>query len=327
MRNGDSGFVQPMRIELATSEMEGGEFISWADPEQVVACVVSPRPTHTFSRFIEPHLIELDRISSEEVADGADRLPARMRNLLDRLRSIHARLFRENRSVMREPHSARLTLAMVEENRVFFVKGTPCWIYLIRDGVAALACTDSERQQDTSTDRGLGCSDKLNLAVSSVEVKANDVVVLLVADGGGCPDRRAVAQVFAQTQDLKRACDGLVNLLGLQSAGAGVVAVRFVPVGSGIEREIRGAGVIEDLERELIQQLAADSKTEAREQAPEELEKPFEIVSEAEVPLPAFLEGAGPSETIESGGGEREALTCRIDSDADQACCLSREPG
>lgn len=299
MKNGDTGFVQPMRIELATSEMEGGEYISWADPEQVVACVVSPRPAHTFSRFIEPHMTELDRIAEEEATDGAERLPARMRNLLDRLRSIHARLFRENKSLMREPHSARLTLAMVEENRVFFIKGTPCWIYLIRDGVASLACEDADRPE-VPADQGLGCTDKLNFAVSSIEVQHDDLVVLLVADGGGCPDRRAVAQVFAQTQDLKRACDGLVNLLGLQSSGAGVVAVRFVPVGSGVEREIRGAGVIEDLERELVQQLSGDSDFEAEPHEAGEPAKQFEAVSAEEVPLPAFLDEAGTPEVTGS---------------------------
>jgi len=53
------------------------------------------------------------------------------------------------------------------------------------------------------------------------------------------PDLRAVANVFSQTTDLRRACDGLVNLLGLQSEGAGAIAFRFVPVGtaSGFEAE------------------------------------------------------------------------------------------
>jgi hypothetical protein len=103
------------------------------------------------------------------------------------------------------------------------------------------------------------------------------------------PDRHAVARAFQETPDLKRACYGLVALLGLQSAGVGAVAMRFVPVGASAEDALDGNDVIEDLERELARRLADTPRGPVRP-APTTAASPpsFGIVSKEEVPLPTL---------------------------------------
>jgi hypothetical protein len=293
----------PMRIELATSESEGGGYLSWADPQQVIACVAAPHPADTFGRFIEPRLADLDRGPAPTRAADSPQLPPRVMTLLDRIRQVHVRLYRENRSAPRDTRTAHMSVALVEESRVFFVKGTPCSIFIVREGGATLAFANGS---DTVFP-ALGESERLPLSVTSVEVLPHDVVVLLVAEGGQAPDRVAIAQAFQQSADLKRACDGLVGLLGLASTGVGVVAMRFVPIGAASDSGVDGSDVIEDLERELARRFPGT----ARAAAPAPAAGPAQAAAPApgagpmapnpsaptqnEVPLPAFLEELDPS--------------------------------
>lgn len=277
----------PMRIELATSELEGGGYLSWADPQQVLACVVAGHPPDTFGRFIEPRLADLDRAGASGKGVESPHLPARVSTLLDSIRQVHVRLHLENRSAPREIRTAHMSVALVEENRVFFVKGTPCWIFIVRSDGAALAFPS---EPSATNIPALGESERLPLSVTSVEVQPHDVVVFLVAEGSQIPDRVAIAQAFQQTPDLKRACDGLVGLLSLASKGVGVVAMRFVPIGAAAEPSASGHGVIEDLERELAQRFGAASRAPARldRAAPDATISP--PPRRGEVALPTFLE-------------------------------------
>jgi hypothetical protein len=277
-----------MRIEMATSELEGAGTVAWADPGQVVSCVTWAQPRDTFERFIEPRLAGIDHGANGSSGEAPGSvLPHRVRAALDRLRQAHVRLYRENRSGRQPSRTARVVLMLVEDDRVYFIKGIPCWVFLVRDGQAAPACVGPADEADAT---GLGVSAKLNLAVTSIDVKGNDIVVLIAAPEGQEPDRRAVARVFEQTQDLKRACDGLVNLFRFDAEGAGAAAVRFVPVASS--PSTGDFALMEDLERSLRRDLAdrvADSVAAREGFAPA---TDFEL---PEMDLPTFLREGPPA--------------------------------
>lgn len=215
---------RPMRIEFATSELEGGPCRAWADPSFVLGAVAVSDPPDGFTKLVQPRLEELDAFGE---ATGGE-LPPIVTQLVDHLQKIHSRMFRENGT--EKQATIALTCAAVEEDRVFFVKTCPAWIGLVR-GTRAHA-VERPAEEDFARPVGLGASEKLSLEVTSLPVQPGDVVVLLCSDMHATPDLRAVANVFNQTTDLRRACDGLVNLLGLQSEGAGAIAFRFVPVGT-----------------------------------------------------------------------------------------------
>jgi hypothetical protein len=290
MTSGAKG-IGPTRIELASSELEGGNYIAWVDPQQVLACVAQVDSRETFSRFLEPRLSELDRPLEEIEREAAGQLPPRVHRILDRLRQSHSRLYRENRGTQDPPRTVRPVLVTLEEGTVYFVKATRCWVFRVRDGVSELV-RSGEDPAETTLDGGLGQSARLHLAVSSVEVKANDVVVLLAADADTGPDRRAVAQIFEGSQDLKRACDGLVNLFGLTSTGVGAVAMRFVPVGTHEHGGLNGASMLEDLGRELARDLEASTLETPRADAGRFPRASIPALSEGldEFVLPGFLE-------------------------------------
>jgi hypothetical protein len=271
-----------MRIEMATSEIEGAGTVAWVDPGQVLSCVSWAQPRDTFERFIEPRLAGIDRGANGSDGDaGGSTLPLRVRVALERLRQAHVRLYRENRSGRQPVRGARIVLMLVEEDRVYFIKGIPCWVFLVREGQAIPACVGPAESAEQA---GLGGAEKLSLAVTSLQVQANDVVVLLAAAAGQEPDRRAVARVFEQTQDLKRACDGLVNLFRSEADGAGAAAVRFVPVGSSSASH--DFGLMEELERALRRDLADRAQEGVEAQGGD---APTADYGMPEMDLPSFL--------------------------------------
>jgi hypothetical protein len=286
----------PVRIELASSELGGGSTLAWVDPQQVLACVAQVDSRETFSRFLEPRLAGIDTPLAEGATEGQNGLPLRIQCLLERLRQTHSRLYRENRARGASARFIRPVLASLEDGTVYFVKGAPCWVFRVRDGASELIRAGGDPSATGSDDGGLGRSPRLHLAVSSVEVQPNDTVVLLAAEGGAGPDRVAVSGVFKEGQDLKRACDGLVNLFSLTSSGVGAVAMRFVAVGTRQETARDGIGLVEDLERELVKDGLGASEALT---GPTPTTKPSSAASTAEEQdleefvLPDFLESAG----------------------------------
>ena len=57
MEASQSAFA-PLRIEMATSQIEGGQAIAWADPDRVIGCVAYSTPADAFDRFVRPNLGE-----------------------------------------------------------------------------------------------------------------------------------------------------------------------------------------------------------------------------------------------------------------------------
>ncbi len=219
----------PVRIELATSELDGGRFRAWADPARVLTLVAVSTPEDSFARLVEPRLRELEPAPADEGEPGGT--PAALRDLMGMLRDVHARLWRENRSLMREMRTVEVSCALADEDRVYFVKGAPAWVCLLRNGQAHPV----GRPPDAAGAAGmaLGRNERLGLEVTSLAVRPGDTIVVFAAESDLPPDLRAVENLFSRTPDLKRACDGLVNLLGLQAQSACAVALRFVPVAAG----------------------------------------------------------------------------------------------
>lgn len=219
----------PVRIELATSELEGGRYRAWADPGRVLTVLAVSTPEDTFAKTVEPRLRELELVDDgREDPDGA---PPALHGLLGKLREAHARLWRENRSLMREARAVEVSCALAEEDRVYFVKGAPAWFCLLRNGQAHPV--GGPPTEGKVAGAALGRSERLELEVTSLAVRPGDTVVVFACESELAPDLRAVENLFQRTPDLKRACDGLVNLLGLQAQGACAVALRFVPVAAG----------------------------------------------------------------------------------------------
>jgi hypothetical protein len=219
----------PVRIELATSELEGGRYRAWADPGRVLTVVAVSTPEDTFAKMVEPRLRELELADAGEGEPGG--APPALPGLLGKLREAHARLWRENRSLMREARAVAVSCVLAEEDRVYFVKGAPAWICLLRNGQAHPV--GGPPDEGKAAGAALGHSERLELEVTSLSVRPGDTVVVFACESDLPPDLRAVENLFQRTPDLKRACDGLVNLLGLQAQGACAVALRFVPVAAG----------------------------------------------------------------------------------------------
>ncbi len=220
----------PVRIELATSELEGGRYRAWADPTRVLTVVAVSTPEDTFAKMVEPRLRELELADDGEADPGG--APPALHGLLGKLREAHARLWRENGSLMREARDVEVSCALAEEDRVYFVKGAPAWVCLLRNGQAHPVGGPPDQGQAAGA--ALGRSERLGLEVTSLAVRPGDTVVVFACESDLPPDLRAVENLFQRTPDLKRACDGLVNLLGLQAQGACAVALRFVPVTAGL---------------------------------------------------------------------------------------------
>ena len=221
----------PLRIELATSEIPGGSCRAWADPSQVLALVAVSRPEDVFRRHLEGPLEAMGREflcrepGRAEAGEGK-RLPRGLEDLVERLQDVHQLLYAGNRrDPAAPPSSLEVAGAFGDDDRVLLVKTAPSWICVIRGGRAHLVETFAEGESV-----GLGATERLRLEVTSVNIRPEDTVVVLASEARIPPDLPAVESLFAQTADLKRACDGLVDLIGLQSRGASGIAIRFLPL-------------------------------------------------------------------------------------------------
>lgn len=291
----------PVRIEVGTSEIEGGQCRAWADPTLAVAAVAMSYPEDAFTRILEPRLANLDRIPGVE---GMDDLPPALRGLLARLKETHVRLYQDNRSLRHEPSWIDLACAVAEEDRLYFVRTSPAWICLLRDGKAIPA--ERGLEDGSSARTGLGSSERLRLEVTSMAIEPGDTVVLLSSESTAPPDLRAMARLFAQSNDLKRVCDGIVNLQGLQAQGASAVAIRFVPIHGAAAREDALAGL---LDWGGVGDSAAAPLTEARASEPAHLtlaprlDEPTPIAEQTDPEAMAgWPETPGTAEDLEDAG-------------------------
>ena len=244
----------PLRIDVATSQIDGGQAVGWIDPDRVIGCVAFCEPPGAFERYVLPHIAE-----ARPTGDVARSVPLGVDALVAGLKAAHVRLYRENHSLMKEPKWVRLTAACAEASRVYFVKTQTSWIYMLRAGKVYLVGEQGERAALQASAEALGGQEKLRLQVTSVEVTPDDLVLLVMGDADDPPDQHAIARLFAESQDLKRACDGLVNLLGLQGPSAAVVAFRFSSLLSGTQgghldpaRGEQVLGEITEMARELM---------------------------------------------------------------------------
>lgn len=295
--------TSPLRIEVATSQIEGGQAVGWADPDRVLGCVAFCEPQDAFERFVLPHLLD-----PELPVSVPETLPPSVSTLVSGLEAAHHRLYRENHSVMKDPQWVRMTAACAEENRIFFVRTDSAWLYLLRDGRAHLLGESSSETPDWN-DRSLalGGPENLRLQVTSLGVQPDDEVLLVSGDAQEPPDLRAIARLFAESRDLKRASDGVVNLLGLQGPSAAVVAFRFATLLPGIEDKhldvSRGEAVlgeITDMAREMVFGVTAQGSEEAAEIA----EPAIGEETEAQILFPDF--GAGSVESSQPVGEPAE---------------------
>lgn len=237
----------PLRIEVATSQIEGNQAVGWADPNRVCGCVAYCEPRDAFDRFVAPNLNETMSGSSESGG-----LPQNVTDLITGLKAAHLRLYRENHSLMKDPKWVRITAACADEERIYFTKTQSSWIYLVRGGRAFLVGSQEQipgRIDDRA--EALGGPEKLRLQVTSVSVTKDDQILLVTADADQPPDLHAIARLFTEATDLKRACDGLVNLLGLQAQSAAVVAFRYSPLMSGRQDTnldtVRGGAILDEI--------------------------------------------------------------------------------
>jgi hypothetical protein len=208
----------PLRIEMATSEIEGSGAVAWADPDRILGVVAEGEPPGAFERFLLPHLLSPEGLPEEE----APTLPEPARILLAAAKETHRRLYRENRSVLKDPHRIRFLGATVEGRQLHLMGCGGGWAFVIRGGRAHPLSLGEE-----GAETPLGGERELRLGVLTLDLEPDDQVVLLMGGRGDAPDLRAVANAFGRTQDLKRGCDGLVNLMGLQESAAAAVALRL----------------------------------------------------------------------------------------------------
>ena len=281
----------PLRIEVATSQIEGNQAVGWADANRVCGCVAFCEPRDAFDRFVAPNLNEPASGSPETAG-----LPPAVAGLIAGLKAAHLRLYRENHSLMKDPKWVRITTACADEERIYFTKTQSSWIYLVRGGRAFLI--GSQDQAEGRVDdraEALGGPEKLRLQVTSVEVMRDDQVLLVMADAEQQPDLHAIARLFTEATDLKRACDGLVNLLGLQAQSAAIVAFRYSPLMSGrtdtnLDTERGGAVLSEILE------MTRDIVVAAQEAHAAENESEDEKIPESVEETLAALPGDDPAE-------------------------------
>jgi hypothetical protein len=244
--DGSKPSAGPLRIELATSQIEGGQAVGWVDPDRVTGAVAFGEPRETFKEFVLPRLT--DGVSAGEDVGS---LPPGVSAMVTALKAAHLRLYKRNRTGEHGAQWVRATCACVEASRIYFVKTRASWIYLLREGRAHLVGREGIVPSVRGSAEALGGPEKLRMQVTSLEVTRDDQFLLVTGDADEPPDQRAIARLFAESSDLKRACDGLVNLLGLQGASASVVAFRFSPLVNVIEErhldKARGEEVIVEI--------------------------------------------------------------------------------
>lgn len=272
----------PIRIEMATSEIEGGAAVAWADPDRLVGIVAHSEPTGAFEKYLLPNLLTQELVP----AAAAPALPDTARRLLAALESTHRRLYRENRSVMKDPQWIQIRCAVIEGRQLHLMGCGQAWAYVIRGQRAHPLEADDEGldygvpQPGDGPISALGRESSMRLKVITLDLEPMDQVVLLTSESPPAPDLRAVASAFHQTQDLKRGCDGLVNLLGVQGSSGAAVAFRLVPVTS-----VTGTAVGSVEGGEVLE----------------------ELVAEVESMSIALNQGAGDEEDLAAGDGRDES--------------------
>jgi hypothetical protein len=263
----------PIRIEMATSEIEGGASVAWADPDRLVGIVAHSDPLGAFEKYLLPNLL------TQEIAPAAaaPALPETARRLLAALENTHRRLYRENRSVMKDPQWIQIRCAVIGGHQLHLMGCGQAWAYVIRAQRAHLLEPEQESFVDVEESSlewpqaALGRDSSMRLKVLTLDLEPMDQVVLLTSESPPAPDLRAVASAFHQTQDLKRGCDGLVNLLGVQGASGAAVAFRLIPVTALTDQKAvsdQGEEVLEELVAEVESMSVALSQdpSDAREE-------------------------------------------------------------
>lgn len=270
----------PLRIDVATSQIEGGQAEGWIEPNRASGCVAYCEPRDAFSRFVQPHLE-----AAIPPQDETSALPQSVAVLISGLKAAHLRLYRENHSLMKEPKWVRLTAACADEGRIYFVRTQTSWIYLLRAGKAHLLGGQECARPAGEKEEALGGPERLRLKVTSIEVSRDDQVLLVIGDADQPPDLYAVARLFTESRDLKRACDGLVNLLGLHGPSAAVVAYRFTPLMSGAREPrldlARGEEVLEE-----ITEMAREFAFGVQEESAAMLGRSTEPAVDKQIPAP-----------------------------------------
>ncbi len=271
----------PLRIEVSSSQIDGGQAIGWVDPARVLGSVAFSEPQSVFDRFVLPHLD-----NPESAEDNIEQLPGVVSALINGLKSIHLRLYRENHTLMKDPKWVRLTAAYADESRIYFIKSQTAWIYLLRNNRAFLIGEAQQAQiKDLSKSAALGGKDKLQIQVTSLEVQENDLILLVTGESALPPDLHAVTNLFSNSVDLKRACDGLVNLLGLQGGSAAVVAFRYTPLLQGVSNKKMDLVAGEEFLGEITEWariLSPEDNTPLNENPP--ADKADEDIASAELP-------------------------------------------
>ncbi len=293
----------PLRIEMATSQIDGGQAVGWVDPDRVTGAVAFGEPREIFEEFVLPRLAE-GGAANEDLGS----LPPNVSAMVTALKVAHLRLYERNRTGEHGAQWVRATCACVEASRIYFVKTRASWIYLLREGRAHLVGKEGIIPSVRGNAEALGGPEKLRMQVTSLEVVRDDQFLLVAGDADEPPDQRAIARLFAESSDLKRACDGLVNLLGLQGASASVVAFRFSPLVNVIEErhldKTRGEEVIVEitnLARDCV--LAAQNDPGVQPEPILEMAPPPEP---AEKPVAPTLQTSG-STTPQLAGPEAPA--------------------
>ena len=225
-----NGNDAPLRVEMATSDIEGGRAAAWADPDRVLGVVASSDPAGAFERFLLPSLLNPASVA----ADLGSALPEAARGLLAAFEDTHSRLCERNASGAGERHWIQVMGAAIEGQQLHVFACGAAWAFIIRDGRTHLVETGdpdpSGAGPSGAPPPALGREESPRISMLTLDLAPYDQVVLLTGGSLQAPDLRAVAKAFNQTQDLKRGCDGLVNLLGLQESSGAAVAFRVIPV-------------------------------------------------------------------------------------------------
>ncbi|MBU1700106.1 MAG: hypothetical protein KJ970_05225 [Candidatus Eisenbacteria bacterium] len=263
----------PLRIEMATSEIDGGSGASWADPDRVLGVVSGSEPMEAFERYLLPDLLAMEPATPED----APTLPASARALLSAFESTHRRLYKSNRSLPNGSQTAghqsiQVLGAAIDGRQLHILNCGNAWAYVIRNSQAhllELAQEEGEKDSSEEAEKGLppalGRHGSMRLKVLTLDLEPFDQVVLLA----GCspaPDLRAVTNAFHKTRDLKRGCDGLVNLMGLNGSSGAAVAFRLVPVNTEAVSPARheaGEEVFGELKAEVESMSMAIGQQEA----------------------------------------------------------------
>ncbi|MBD3334329.1 MAG: hypothetical protein GF355_02335 [Candidatus Eisenbacteria bacterium] len=294
----------PLRIEMATSDIEGGVGAAWGDPDRVMGVVANSEPAGAFTKYLLPNLLA----ATPAAPEAAPTLPEAARCMLAAFEVTHRRLYKANRSALKDPNWIQVLGAVVDGSQLHVLSCGTGWAYVIRDSQAHLLELEDVDADETSPEMpsdvppALGRQGSMRLRVVTLDLLPNDQVLLLGGAAPPAPDLRAVANAFHRTQDLKRGCDGLVNLLGLNGSSGAAVAFRLVPVASE-----SAAGDHQQAGKEVLGELVAEVESlnlamSRREEGQPEHESPQ---PEHEPPQPETVAAGKPAPSGKSVSSHR----------------------